>query len=93
MAKVWLDLKSHALQDLVAWQDAVIQQDMLPSAADIRGACKVRHLQSETRVITVLHAWHCGCLAGKCSTVLGVGYANGPGLKPKLRVPACPATC
>ena len=47
VAKVWLELKSHALQNLFAWQDAIVMQDMLPSAADIRSACKVRYCATE----------------------------------------------
>lgn len=57
-AKVWLELKSSAVQDLVAWQDAVIAQDVLPSAADIRSACKVGHCHCDAECMTanpVLH--------------------------------------
>lgn len=53
-AKVWLELKSCAVQDLVAWQGAVITQDMLPSAADIRSACKVGHYHSDAACITAV---------------------------------------
>ena len=50
VAKVWPGLKSHALQNLVAWQDAVVMQDVLPSAADIRNACKVGHCDAECMI-------------------------------------------
>ena len=39
-AKLWLEIKASALQDLLAWQDAVAQ-GFLSSAADERSACKV----------------------------------------------------
>ena len=53
VAKVWPRLKSRALQNLVAWQDAVVTQDVLPSAADMRSACKVGHCDAE-RVVSRL---------------------------------------
>lgn len=55
VAKVWLQLKSRALQELVAWQDAVVTQDMLPSAADMRSACKVGHCDAERMVYNQAH--------------------------------------
>ena len=41
VGKVWLELKSCALQDLLIWQDAIISQDMLSSAAERRNISKV----------------------------------------------------
>ena len=63
VAKVWLELKSSALQDLLVWQDTVILQDMLSSAAERRSILKVIHTYIlDASVLSCLMAVDRNCL-------------------------------